>query len=108
MSKLIKGFVDFVREQGVVGIAVGIAIGLQAASAVDALVKQFINPLVGIILQGTDLTDITSTVEVGNSGPQTFGWGIILQAIITLLATALVVYLLVDKLGLTKADKKKK
>lgn len=106
MKKLLKDFSVFVREQGVVGLAVGLAIGVQAGAAVSAIVDQFINPLVGLLLQGTDLSSIRSDVEVGNS-EVTFGWGIILQAIITLLATAFVVYFIVDKAGLTKVDKKK-
>lgn len=105
MSKMLKDFLSFVRQQGVVGIAVGIAIGLQAASLVDAIVTGFISPLVGVILQGTDLAGIKSDVEVGNA-VVTFGWGFILQALITFLATAFVVYFIVDKSGLTKADKK--
>jgi large conductance mechanosensitive channel len=104
---MIKGFVDFVREQGVVGLAVGLAIGTKAGEAVSALVENFINPLVGIVLQGTTLTDIETNVKIGNADPVTFGWGNILQAIIVLLATAFVVYFIVDKAGLTKADKKK-
>lgn len=104
---MVKGFLDFVREQGVVGIAVGIAIGLQAASVVDAIVKGFISPIVAILLQGTDLSGIKSTVDVGNTTTE-FMWGSILQAAITLLATAFVVYFIVDKAGLTKIDRKKK
>lgn len=106
MSKMLKEFSAFVREQGVVGLAVGLAIGVQAGNAVSAIVDQFINPLVGLILQGTDLSGIKSDVAVGNS-EVTFGWGVIVQAVITLLATAFVVYFIVDKAGLTKADKKK-
>lgn len=106
MNKVMRDFMNFVREQGVVGIAVGIAIGLQAATLVSSIVEGFISPLVGIILQGTNLRAIQSTVDVGNS-TQTFMWGEILQALITFLATAFVVYFIVDKAGLTKADKKK-
>ena len=107
MNKLVKDFMNFVREQGIVGIAVGIAVGLQAASLVDAIVSGFIDPLVGVILQGTSLSSIRSTVEIGDAAPQVFGWGVILQALITFLATAFVVYFIVDKAGLTKLDKKK-
>lgn len=103
---VLKNFTKFVREQGVVGLAVGLAIGLKAGDAVSALVEQFINPLVGIILQGTDLSEIATTVKIGSSDEVTFGWGIILQSVITLLATAFVVYFIVDKAGLTKLDKK--
>lgn len=107
MNKMIKDFTAFVREQGVVGLAVGLAIGIQAAAAVSAIVNGFINPLVGLILQGTDLSGIQSTVEVGDADPQVFAWGLIIQSVITLVATAFVVYFLVEKLGLTKVDKKK-
>ena len=106
MNKMAKGLMDFIREQGVVALAVGLAIGIQASALVSAIVEYFINPLVGVILQGTDLSGIRSTVEAGGEA-QVFGWGIILQAIITLIATAFVVYYLVDKLGLNKLDKKK-
>ncbi len=106
MSKMLKEFTLFVREQGVVGLAVGLAIGASAGEAVKSIVENFINPLVGLILQGTDLTNIKSTVIVGGED-LVFGWGFILQAVITLLATAFVVYFIVDKAGLTKADKKK-
>jgi large conductance mechanosensitive channel len=103
---MLHNFMQFVREQGVVGIAVGIAIGLQAAALVSTLVEWFINPIVGIVLQGTDLSGIQSTVEVGDS-VQTFGWGLILQALITFIATAFVVYIIVHKAGLDKVDRKK-
>ncbi len=105
--KFMKNFSNFVREQGVVGLAIGLAIGTKAGEAVSAIVDNFINPLVGILLQGTTLTGIESTVKVGSAEPVTFGWGNILQAIIVLLATAFVVYFVVDKAGLTKADRKK-
>jgi large conductance mechanosensitive channel len=106
MSKVMKDFLNFVREQGVVGIAVGIAVGLQAAALVTVIVNQFINPLVGLILQGTDLSSIDTTVDVGNASV-VFGWGLIIQALFTFLATAFVVYFIVEKTGLSKADKKK-
>lgn len=107
MSKLLKEFSVFVREQGIVGLAIGLAIGVKAGEAVDAIVDGFISPLVGIILQGTELSGIETEVTIGNSSV-TFGWGLILQALIALLATAFVVYFIVDKAGLTKADKAKK
>jgi large conductance mechanosensitive channel len=105
MSTMIKGFTKFVREQGVVGLAVGLAIGTKAGDTVSALVENFISPIVKLILQGTDLSGISSNIKLGST-TATFGWGNIIQAIIVLLATAFVVYFVVDKAGLTKADKK--
>ena len=37
MNKQVKGFMNFVRTQGVVGLAVGLAIGTQAGKAVGIL-----------------------------------------------------------------------
>ncbi|MFT4532194.1 MAG: large conductance mechanosensitive channel [Candidatus Saccharimonadales bacterium] len=104
MSGLIKGFMSFVKEQGVVGLAVGLAIGIQASNAVSSIVSNFIDPLVALVLNGTDFSSITSEVERGGE-IVVFGWGNILQAVITLVATALIVYLVVKKLGLDKKSK---
>jgi large-conductance mechanosensitive channel len=42
MNKLVKDFMNFVREQGVVGVAVGIAVGLASCfTRIDALVEWF-------------------------------------------------------------------
>jgi large conductance mechanosensitive channel len=109
MSSLVKGFMDFVREQGVVGLAVGLAIGVQAGAAVSSLVDNFINPIVGFILGGTDLSRLEWNTGLERGGVElVFGWGAIISAVITLLATAFVVYFVVDKAGLTKLDKAKK
>jgi large conductance mechanosensitive channel len=111
MSKereMVKGFVDFVREQGVVGLAVGLAIGAKAGEAVGALVDNFISPLVGYILGGADLSTLKWETGLVRGGEElVFGFGDILNAVIALLATAFVVYFIVDKAGLTKMDKKK-
>jgi large conductance mechanosensitive channel len=103
MNSFINGFTKFVKEQGVIGLAVGLAIGIQASNTVATIVENFINPLVGLILNGTDLSGILTSIE-RNGETIVFGWGNILQAVITLLATAFVVYFVVDKSGL---DKKK-
>jgi large conductance mechanosensitive channel len=106
--KKLDGFVDFVRSQGVVGMAVGIAIGLQAGIAVTAIVENFISPVVGFILGGTDLSELKWETGLERGGVElVIGWGAIANAIIVLLATAFVVYFVVDKAGLSKLDKKK-
>jgi large conductance mechanosensitive channel len=107
MTTYVQGFLDFIREKGIVALAIGLAIGIQASNTVAAFVQNFIDPLVGVVLGGTDLTGIQTTItRSGNDF--VFGWGVILQAIITLLATAFVVYFFVDKAGLAKLDKPEK
>jgi len=105
---MVKGFIDFVRAQGIVGLAVGLAIGLKAGETVSSIVDNFISPLIGYILGGTDLSQLRWETGLVRGGEElVFGWGAIANAIITLLATALVVYFVIDKAGLIKLDKKK-
>ncbi len=101
-------FMDFVRKQGVVGMAVGLAIGVAAAGAVSNIVEGLINPLVGFLLAGTDLTEITWNTGLTRAGEDlVLSWGLALNGIIVLLATALIVYLVVHKLKLDRLDKAK-
>src|ERR1039458_8554709 len=48
----VGGFVDFLREQSVVGLAIGLVLGTQAKALVDQLMASFINPLTGLLLPG--------------------------------------------------------
>ncbi|MBP9667778.1 MscL family protein [Candidatus Saccharibacteria bacterium] len=98
-------FVDFVREQGVVGLAVGLAIGTSAGATVKVLVDNLISPVVTLMTQGIKLENLTWNVTVGN-GEAVFGWGAILSSVVTLLATALVIYWIVHVAKLDKLDKK--
>ena len=44
-----KGFIDFIKEQGIVGLAIGFILG-GSVTAVVTLVQDIINPIVGILL----------------------------------------------------------
>lgn len=101
------GFVDFVRKQGVVGLAVGLAIGTAAGLAVKDIVNGFINPIVQFITgSGSTLAAATWHVELWGRKAD-FAWGQALSSMITLIATALVIYWLVNIFKLDKLDKPK-
>jgi large conductance mechanosensitive channel len=101
-----NGFVDFIREQGVIGLAVGLAIGTAAGDTVKKLVEGFINPIVQFLVGSKTLTDATWTVDLWGRTAD-FKWGAFVSSLITLLATALVIYILIHMLKLDKLDKKK-
>lgn len=103
----VNGFFDFIRTQGVIGLAVGLAIGAAAGDTVKKLVEGFINPIVQFITgTGSSLATSTWTFEAfGRSA--TFAWGAALSSLITLVATALVIYWIVYIFKLDKIDKKK-
>ena len=99
-----KGFLDFIREQGVVGLAVGFILGGAVSKVVASLVQDIINPVVGIVLgMAGDLSTRSLTV-----GSVELLWGSFLSASIDFVILAAVVYFGVKALGLNTLDKKKK
>lgn len=105
-----NGFINFIREQGVVGLAVGLAIGTAAGASVKQIVEQLINPIVGFIIGGLDLTKLKWVVvspHHDGTGGLVIGWGAITSSLITLIATALVIYLIIHFAKLDRLDKKK-
>ncbi len=103
------GFMNFIREQGVVGLAVGLAIGTAAGASVKVIVEQLISPLVALITQGVDLGSLKWVIveKSPKHAEVAIGWGLIISSLITLLATALVVYLVIHLAKLDRLDKKK-
>lgn len=105
-----KGFVKFVREQGVVGMIVGFAVGLQAATTVNTVVQGLINPIVEWLLsyvleEPSTLEQLTWTVSDSLEHGLVVYWGLILSGLIRLLAVALVVYGMVKWFKLDKKSK---
>lgn len=97
-----KGFMDFVRKQGVVGLAVGFILGGAVSKVVASLVADIINPVLGVALGAAgDLKAATIAV-----GPVTLAWGSFVSVVIDFLVIAAVVYFGVKALGLEKLDKK--
>ena len=107
VHKQFGGFISFLREQSVVGLAIGLVLGTQAKALVDQLMSSFINPLVGLLLpgQGT-LKDKSFTLHWGHKAGQ-FGWGAFVVGLLTFFIVAAVVYFVFKGLKLDKLDKKK-
>lgn len=103
------GFFNFIREQGVVGLAVGLAIGTAAGASVKVIVDNLISPLVSLMTQGVDLNSLRIVLQEaeGSKAEVAIGWGAIISSLITLTATALVVYLVIHWAKLDRLDKKK-
>ncbi len=98
-----KGFLIFVREQGVVGLAVGFILGGAISKLVASLVADIINPLLGILI-GSVGGIKTATLTIG---PANLMVGNFITVLIDFFIVALVVYFGVKKLGLDKLDKSK-
>ena len=105
-SKSIQGFGDFIRSQGIVGLAIGFVVGTQAKDLVNVLSTSFINPIVGLILPGSKSL-VNRQFVLDAFGKQTvFGWGAFVYALINFLVIAAVIYMIFRLLRLDKLDKK--
>lgn len=96
-----KGFIDFIRQQGVVGLAVGFLLGGAVSKVVTAFVNDLINPLIGLIFSAADLDEAVLKV-----GKVTFLWGNFVSTLVDFLVVALVVYFGIRFLGLKEIKKK--
>jgi large conductance mechanosensitive channel len=99
-----SGFMTFIREQGVVGLAVGFILGGAVSKVVSSLVGDIINPVLGIALGAAGNLN-EAHISIG--GAQIM-WGSFISVIIDFLVVALVVYYGVKQLGLDKLDAQKK
>lgn len=107
MEKIIKTtaqeFMDFVRNHGVIGLALGIIIGGAVTKLVTSTVTDVINPIIGIFLgKAGDLNGLViaffgAKILIGN----------FISALIDFFIIVAVVYFGIKKLGLEKLDKKK-
>lgn len=107
MKKHLNGFVCFIREQGVVGLAVGLAIGTAAGDTVKKLVEAFVTPIVALIVGSQEgLQSASYNLSIAGRSAD-FAYGAFISSLLTLLATAGVIYLIVHYAKLDKLDKEK-
>jgi large conductance mechanosensitive channel len=94
-----KGFVEFIREQGVVGLAIGFILGGAVSKLVASLVEDIIQPVIGLALGSNE-----GLLQL-SAGPVMYGE--FLAALIDFTVIAAVVYFGFKSLKLEKLDKKK-
>ena len=106
--KFLQGFVDFVREQGVVGLAIGLILGFASKSLVDSLVNNIFNPVVGLLTGGTTLEHKTACIKhVSGQCTTTLKYGQFISDVISFMIIVAAVYLVFKMLKLERLDKKK-
>jgi len=98
-----KGFITFIREQGVVGLAVGFILGGAISKVVSALVTDIVNPILGVALGAAGGLK-SASLHIGDTA---ILYGDFISILIDFIIIALVVYFGVKLLRLDKLDKKK-
>jgi len=98
-----KGFIDFIKKQGVVGLAVGFILGGAVSKLVAAVVEDIINPLLGLLLGSVQGLN-EAFFQIGTAKIM---WGHFINTIVDFLIIALVVYFGVRLLRLDKKEENK-
>ncbi|RZU72710.1 large conductance mechanosensitive channel [Micromonospora kangleipakensis] len=88
---MLKGFKDFIMRGNVVDLAVGIVIGAAFTGVVTSFTNSFLKPIIKLMGGGKD--QFAGTWRIGDGNFVT--WADFLNALITFLLTAAVLYFLV-------------
>jgi large conductance mechanosensitive channel len=86
---MLKGFKDFLLRGNVVELAVAVVVGTAFTALVTAFTTSFLEPLIGLIGGG----GVKGGIATVNG--QEFTWGAFINAVITFVLTAAVVYFIV-------------
>ena len=101
--KSVQGFVEFIREQGVVGLAIGFLLGGAVSKVVSALVTDIINPLLSFGIGSAEGLK-QAFIPLGDAKIM---WGDFVSVIIDFLIISAVINYGFKGLGLDRLDKKK-
>jgi large conductance mechanosensitive channel len=105
---MFKEFKEFISRGSVMDLAIGIVIGGAFGAVVNSLVKDVIMPPVGFLLARVDFDSLfinlsdkpyASLAAAKAAGAPVIGYGALLNAIISFLIVALVIFLLVRGLN---------
>jgi large conductance mechanosensitive channel len=104
----VKGFIDFIKSQGVIGLAVGLVLGGAVTVLVKSLVDNVVMPPIGLLLGSAEgLKGLSWTMANTSDGqPAVLYYGVFLNDMINSIVIALVVYLIVKLLRVEKVEAK--
>ena len=107
-KNFLSEFKDFIMKGNIIDMAVGVVIGAAFGSVVTGLVNYIINPLIGLITGGVDLSGLKTIVREADAVTGvteiSFQWGSWIQTIINFLIIAFVIFLILK--AIVKAKEK--
>jgi len=107
-SSQMKGFLDFIRTHGVIGLAVGLVLGGAVGVVVKSLINNVVMPPIGLLLGSAEgLTGLKWAIGTVNGKEAVLQYGVFLNDFINFLVIAFVIYFIVHMLRLDKLDKPK-
>jgi len=113
---MLKEFKEFALKGNVLDMAVGVIIGAAFGKIVDSLVKDIIMPPIGLLMGGTDFTNLFAVIKQGTTagpyatvevaqkaGAVTWNYGIFINTILTFIIVAFAIFMLLKAYNKTKA-----
>jgi large-conductance mechanosensitive channel len=105
VNKQASGFAEFIRTNGIVSLAIGLAIGSVASGTVKQIVEGFVTPFVQFAI-GTHEHLESQVYHLALWGRKAdFAWGAAVSSLITLVSTVFVIYLIVHFARLDRLKK---
>ncbi|MCI4662325.1 MAG: large conductance mechanosensitive channel protein MscL [Neomegalonema sp.] len=101
---MLSEFKEFAVKGNVVDMGVGIVIGAAFTSIVTSFVSDIMNPVIGMFTGGTDFSnlfvnlgdgDYTTLAAAQEAGAPTLNYGLFINAVISFLIVAFVLFLIV-------------
>ena len=110
---MFEKFKKFAMRGSVVDLAVGVIIGASFTGIVTTLVKDVLNPLIGLVTGGADFTNYFLVLRGGGpyptlaaaqkAGAVILGYGAFVTSVINFLIVALTLFLIVRQINRLKA-----
>lgn len=117
MSKFLKEFREFAVKGNVVDMAVGIIIGGAFTLIVQSLVRDVMNPIIGLLVGGVDFSSLFIVLREGTTmgpyptlaaaqagGAVTLNLGLFINAVVGFTLVAFVVFILVRTINRLKRE----
>ncbi|HLL96098.1 MAG TPA: large conductance mechanosensitive channel protein MscL [Spirosoma sp.] len=94
---MLREFRTFIAQGNVLDLAIGIIIGASFTKIVNSLVEDILNPIIGLLIGGTDLTQwkIVLVEAVGKTPEVAIRYGNFLNNVVQFLIVAWVIFLIV-------------
>lgn len=104
-----KAFIEFIRTQGVIGLAVGLVLGGAVGAMVKSMVDNIIMPPLGLVLGSAEgLKGLSWVIGKTSDGKEAvLHYGVFLNDLINFVVIALVIYFIISLFKIEKIEKKK-
>jgi len=92
-KSLIKGLFEFLKENSVIGMAIGVIVAQISKDLIDSIVKGVFTPLIGLLIPGKGFERLAFAVNGSR-----FDFGIIVSNTLTFFIVMTILYVVVKKI----------